>query len=213
MESAVLTIRKSVFTGIVLSVFTLTGCAHVHIPSFWKSSPQTEEAVDSKPQKKQKFIKNAYVSEGQIVAPRELERGRKIAVIPFYPGPGVEAGGAAEKAALMIVKGISDVLDDPYDGQEPYFKITTAKTAGDADLVISGHINRMARSSTVGRWVLFKTKTVLSVSGRVSVAKTADPVIIFEEVEELRRCDDDYQQLGYQVGKNIGELIRSGILE
>lgn len=178
------------------------GCAH--IPFFGKSSHPTESAIESD-QESFPVAAEIYVEKGKIINAQRLRQGANVVVIPFKAGVNVAADDRLERVALMIVKGMADVFDG---GSEKRFQILTAEKVSDADLVVQGHVTNIQGPSKVRRWIMLKGFKVLRVEGEVVDKQTGETVAVF--TDEVKTKTENYKDLGYQIGGNIGSFILSG---
>ncbi len=100
---------------------------------------------------------------------------------------------------------------DDKTGKHAHFNILTAENSSEADLIAKGHITVMGRSSKLKRWARLSNKIKLSVEGKITDIQSGEAVVIFEDHAQAGAGEDDYKQLGYNIGKNIGRFILSGI--
>lgn len=185
----------------LLSTF---GCSHVNIPFLSKSSDQTSKAQPAP-------VLTEFVDEGLIVNAQKLKQGRNIAIIPFTAGVGAVSTDDLDRAALMIVKGVSDAFADDKTGKHAHFNLLTVENSKDADLVVKGHIIAMSEPSKFKKWTPLSNKRKLSVEGKITDIQSGETVVIFTDHEQAKAKDDGFKQLGYDIGKNIGRFILSGI--
>lgn len=195
----------------VMSFFVLSGCANLQIPFLGKSSNQAKIPDQSDSHEKEVLEPNEYVDKGRIVNAQRLKEGKNLAIIPFKAGVDVEANEELDKTALMIVKGISDAFAEDHTGKHAYFNILTAENSSEANLIAKGHIVKMTRLSKIRRWISFNRKKILSVSGKITDIKTGETVLIFTDHAESNVKSEEYRELGYRIGKNIGRFILSGV--
>ena len=198
----VLTMKKVAKAGCLISVFLMIGCAH--IPFIGTSSQSAKETMKSG-RLEPPLELNGFVVKGQIVDAGRLRQGKNIAVIPFKAGVGVEANEDLERIALMIVKGITDVFADD---QGTSFNILTAENSKEADFVIQGHVTNVKGPSRVSRWVLRKGQKTLSVDGKMIDAQTGKAIAVF--TDQVTSKTENYRDLGYRIGKDIGLYTLSG---
>lgn len=191
--------------------FLLNGCANLQIPFFGKKSQQSKSVEQSTPREQEALKSSEYVDEGRIVNAQRLKDGRNLAIVPFTAGVDVESTAELDKVALMIVKGVSDAFAEDHTGKHAHFNILTAENSSSANLIAKGHIMKMAQSSKTRQWVLLKRKKTLKVSGKIVDVKTGEAVLIFTDYVESKEKSEEFKELGYRIGKNIGRFILSGI--
>jgi len=201
--------EKAVKAVLFVSLFLMVGCAH--IPFIGKASQPSETVTKPQLKEQQTIESNDFVEKGQIVDASRLQQGHNLAIIPFKAGVDVEAGEELDRAALMVVKGISDAFADDHSGKHAHFKVLTAEDSQAADLIVQGHITDMIKPSKVGRWVLLKKGKKLGVEGKMIDAQTGEAVVIFSDHAKTSIRKEDHAPLGYRIGQNIGRLILSGI--
>lgn len=148
-----------------------------------------------------------FIQTGKIIAPQLLKKGGKIAIVPFTPGAGVEAGELSDKISLHIIKGISSILNERSD----LFEIVTAENANEAELIIEGRLTQLQHPSLVKKLFMTGRKKSLGVSGRVIVRKTDEKIAIFTDQRDTRKKDQDLNQLAETVGQDIGRFILSEV--
>lgn len=190
-------------------VGTMIGCGHLTIPFIGKKSDQSlagekvkNQLLDIQPAE--------FVDRGRIVNAEKLKQGRNIAIVPFTAGVGAESTDELNRVALMIIKGVVDAFADDKTGKHAYFNILMADDSKDADLIVSGHITAMGGPSKLKRWIPLSSKNKLSVEGKITDIQSGETVVIFSDYAQTE-TNDDYKQLGYDLGKNIGRFILSGI--
>ncbi|MCK5178887.1 MAG: hypothetical protein KAR32_05095 [Candidatus Omnitrophica bacterium] len=194
--------RKVVKAGCFIALFLMIGCAH--IPFLGKSSQPADDAVESSVPE-QSVELNDFVKKGQIVDAESLKQGKNIAVIPFKAGVGVEANEELDRIALMIVKGIADTFAD---AEGNLFNILTAENLEGADFIVQGHVTSVKGPSKVSRWVLLKGHKRLGIDGKMVDAQTGEAIAVF--ADQATSETENYKDLGYRIGKNIGLFILSG---
>jgi len=86
--------RANKCVSIVIALFLASGCS-------WIKASQ-----------KSSIKKTQYVRTGKIINASRLEQGGTLLILPFSAGEGVEANEKLDKSALMVVRGILDILDE-----------------------------------------------------------------------------------------------------
>lgn len=146
-----------------------------------------------------------FVRDGKVVDAKPLKDGGKIVVIPFKAGAGVEATDQLDQTALMLVKGLVDLLHK----EGAPFEVLTGENAADADFVIKGYVTKISKPSLVGRWILGNNRIGLDVEGRMVEARSGRPILVFAHGQKARAKEKDHKQLGYLVGEDIARFIAS----
>jgi hypothetical protein len=187
----------------------MIGCKH--IPFMGTSSKKSTEVAKPGQQEYAPLESGAFVVKGRIIDKQRLRRVQNIVVIPFSAGPGVEASEKLDKAALMIIRGISDSFDKDERRRERHFSVLTAGDSQESDLIIKGHITAMKAPSKIKRWVLLKGEKRLGVEGKMIAPDTGEAIIIFTDHAETSAKEEDYRLLGYRIGRNIGRFILYGV--
>lgn len=200
---------KKKFVKILSFVFVLSfvGCGHLNIPFI--GNQINDEEVSGRAETA--LISTDFVDEGRIVNAEKLKQGRNIAIIPFTAGQSAESTDELDRVALMIIKGVADAFADDKTGKHAHFNILTAERSSEADLMVKGHITTMGKSSRLKRWLLLSNKIKLSVEGKITDIQSGETIVIFTDHTRAGAGEDDYKQLGYDIGKNIGRFILSGI--
>ncbi len=146
-----------------------------------------------------------FIRDGKILDGQRVRAGGKLLIVPFTAGVGVAADVMLDKIALMIVKGIADVLKD----EASLFEVLVSENAQEADFVIRGHVTEMSNASRLRRWIPGNKKISLSVEGRMSDAGSRETLLVFTHGIKAPSDQEDYQQLGYRIGKDIGQFLIS----
>ena len=185
--------RNWTLGGCILVLWAAAGCSHVPFMGE-KTQPVPVEA-------------NAFVELGRIIDAQALKNGKGIAIVPFTAGVDVAATEEVDKAALMIIKGVSDVF-----GKAPgQFTVLTKENAETADFFIKGHVSDIQDFSKVGSWVLLKGQRSVSVEGKMINAQTGEAVLVFSDTQQTQENGEDHGRLGYLIGENVGHFILSGV--
>ena len=183
----------------------------MHMPIFGKSLDQASVVKELNVEGEQLLEKNNFINKGRIVDAKALQQKQKLAIMPFKAGANVEASDELDRVALMIIKGISDAFLRSQDGNHGHFQILTAENFSEADLIVRGHITDLISPSKIRRLLPLKAKKTLGVAGKILKSETGEVVLIFNDREASDDTQDDYSQIGYRIGKNIGEFILSGL--
>jgi len=206
-----LIINRRIKLVYIIILFVFVGCSQIQVPFFGKSTEQSNNVVTSDHNDHQAIESNTFVVKGSVINAKRLQQGKNIAIIPFKAGVNVEATYKLDRTALMIVKGISDAFDEDKNGKHAHFNILTADDSDNADLIVRGHITKMGELSKLRRWVLLKRKKMLSVDGKIFDVQTGEAVLTFDDYTDTSAKSEDYTDLGYRIGNNIGQYILSSI--
>lgn len=205
--------KRNSDTAFFVLLLLVAGCANINIPFVGKSSEQSKAVNKTDLPEKPSLEPSAFVEDGRIINAQRLQQGQNIVIIPFKAGVGVEATEELDKAALMLVKGISDAFGNDPRGEQNKFNILTAESVKEAEFIIQGHITDQRGSPKIKKWVLLKGTKTLGVEGKMTDAQTGETIAIFSDHAKTSMRKEDYKQLGYRIGKNIGQFILSGIPE
>ena len=146
-----------------------------------------------------------FVKTGIIVDAERIKKGGNLLIIPFKAGENVELNDQIDKAALRIVKGISESLIDG----DSNFKILLAHNADEADIIIKGFITEFGTVPKWKKWGPFKKKISLRIEGKMIDLKSQNTVCVFQDSRTTSKKEDDHNSLGLTIGRNIGQFILS----
>lgn len=146
-----------------------------------------------------------FVAQGKVVNSQALGQGGRLLIVPFKAGAGVEANEELSRAALMIVKGVADVLQE----KDSSFEILSGGNASTADFILQGHVIRQKTPSRLGRWILRDRKIRMEVEGRLFNARSRETVLLFTHLREGVTAGGDAKELGYAIGEDLGRFILS----
>lgn len=149
-------------------------------------------------------MKTHPLPQGQkILNAERLQKGGRMVVVPFRAGVGVEATDELDKIALMIVKGVADLLKK----EGAHFEVMTGENADQADFLIQGHITHRAGASGLRRWIL-RSKTIeLGIEAKMMDIATQQTILVFTQRKETTKKARDYRELGYEIGEDLGRFI------
>ncbi|HOW36134.1 MAG TPA: hypothetical protein PL155_06955 [Candidatus Omnitrophota bacterium] len=145
------------------------------------------------------------VDEARVLDTAAFKSGGNLLIVPFRPGPGVEANDKMEKISLMAFKGIMETLGK---ARTP-FRILTNEDAENTDLVLKGHVTALGESRGVTKWVAGQEKSFLAIEGQMSDPETGKNVLVFSYREIVGLNQEDYQLMSYRIGQRVGEFILS----
>lgn len=150
---------------------------------------------------------NPFVQSGKIVSKEKLSIGGKLLIIPFSPGEDVAATSYMENVALMVVKGISEII---MESDSP-IEILMAHNSDMAQMIISGKVVRMSSTTGIKKWLLNKRRKSLSVQGKLVDRKTGQVIMYFSHERKTSGREGSFENIGLMIGKDIGRFILSGI--
>ncbi len=147
------------------------------------------------------------IESSQVVDPKRLKEGGKIAIIPFAAGADVEANEELDKIALMIIRGVSETLSDAHEN----LKVVFDEDAKTADFILEGHVTALTAPGTLDRWVMGNRKMELSVKGKLVDQKTQQLVAVFTDHKKSQNKGEDFRQLGFKIGQDIANFLLNGL--
>lgn len=147
----------------------------------------------------------SFIRDGKVLDAQRVRAGGKLLIVPFTAGVGVEADVLLDKIALMIVKGMAEVLKD----EASRFEVLVSENAQEADFVIRGHVTEMNKASRIRRWIPGNREISLGIEGQMTDAGNRETLLVFTHGIKARSDQEDYQQLGYRIGKDIGRFLLS----
>jgi hypothetical protein len=175
----------------IIFVISVTGCSW-----FQKGKPATPPPV--KPVSR--------VEGNRIIDAVRLSKGGKLLIKPFMAGIGVAATDELDKAALMIVKGVSLELMN----RKTPFEVLTAKNANEAELILSGHIVRKEESGRIRKWTFHGQEKILAVKGELVDVKTGRTVVLFNHTHTSTEEYATFRGMGEDIGQWLAKLLLSG---
>lgn len=176
------------FVVVLLVMTNFAGCSWIH----HKTTSLSDEEVQ-------------FVETGKIVDRARLKEGGKILIVPFKAGPNVEADEYLDKVSLMIVKGLTDILETS-DAQWQIIK--SSEEASQADLIIEGHVTALSKPSKMNRMVMQHKKN-LGVKGKMMDQKTGKTVLVFTDSKKTDSRKEDHKYLGFLIGQDVAKFILS----
>lgn len=177
--------KKYPFLFIFVLAFWSAGC-------FFKRSP--EHLVVEKPS-------YHYANAGSIHDITALQKGGRILVVPFTAGTGVAADPELDRIALNIIKGLADVLNENGSG----FRVITAEEATTADFLLKGHVTERTEPGKLRRWVMMGRTISLGVQAVMHDPQSRKELATFSYRRQVRQNERSFEELGYQIGRAIGE--------
>jgi len=147
------------------------------------------------------------IQKTRVVNSQRLREGGNVLMIPFRAGVGVEANEELDKIALSIIQGMADVF---VEHQAP-LKVLTAEDAYMADFVMEGYITTVGYKSKVRQWTLRENPIEISGDGIMMDQKTGADVFVFDENQKSTHKKETHKDLGYQLGRRLGDAILRGI--
>ena len=190
--------KENGFFAAIVILLLYPGCAWF-APT--QGSPGALDATQDRPGRV------AGVQTGKILDDQLLRQGGKVLIVPFKAGVNVAADDELDKIALMMVKGIAEALME----KGATFEILGPDRAREADFIVSGYVTGVGQSSRFSRWMFEKPCVSLQVEGRIIQAASQKNVAVFTDEERADSRKKDHKQLGYDIGKDIGRFILSGL--
>lgn len=188
-------------------VFYLTGCSWIKVPSWM---PFTHQKTGKVPEKKEAAVpvRSLAVDEGRMISPERLKDGGKILLVPFRAGKNVFVSDDLDKIAFRMMQGVSTALKD----NKPFFDILINLDESQPDFLIDGYFTVKKESSDfMAKWFFKKKKYVLGVEGKLMDTDTREVIAIFKETMTSSSPDEDFVFLGFRIGQNIGDFIRTSL--
>ena len=146
--------------------------------------------------------------EGKVLQKSSLLRGGRLLIVPFNPGVDVSADDAFGKTSLMMVKGISQTLQQ---SQSSPFTLLMANNADQANLFLKGHVVKMETKSTWGKWMTKKKYKVMAVNGKLIDQITGEDILLFHHTKEANTPAESWDDLALAVGEDIGNFILNNL--
>ena len=135
-------------------------------------------------------------------------RGGRLLIIPFNPGVQVTADDEFDKTSLMMVKGISQTLQQ--SSSSP-FTILMADNADQANLFLKGHVVKMETKSTWGKWMSKQKHKMMAVDGKLIDQITGQDILAFHHSKEASTPAESWNDLALAVGEDIGNFILNSL--
>ncbi len=140
----------------------------------------------------------------KVLQSERILKGGKLLIVPFTAGVNIEANEELKKVALMIVKGITEAIQEK---NESRFELLFFEEAGQAQLVIEGHITKLTSPSRISQMGLGDKKISLGVEGDMVDLETGEKILIFNDERKADRKTSTYQDLAYGIGRSIGNAL------
>jgi hypothetical protein len=200
---------KRSFLLLIFCVVSLSGCFSLKkfIPFTGKPSQPTQASQESLEQKELEEVKllesASSLKDARIVNVERFKEGGKLVILPLKAGVGVESNKELDKIALMIIKGVSEILERENG------KITVVFDDGaeDADLIMKGHIVERTVPGKMKKFVLMNKNIELGVEGKLIDRNTGETIVVFSDQQKTNLKEGNFLQLGYTIGQNIGQYI------
>ena len=149
-----------------------------------------------------------FLKVGKVIDAKRLRQGGKLLIVSFSAGAGVEATDQLDRVALMIVKGLADILKE---NSSP-FEILDSNNAREAEIVMSGHVTAFSAKADSNLLFLNGMKIYcLAVEGKIIDPASGEKILIFSDSKESRQKDEEAKDLGYRMGRDIGSFILSSM--
>ncbi len=144
---------------------------------------------------------------GKILEPEKLARGGKIVVLSFQAGEDVESTPELENLVLVIIKSVSDSLNDGTSR----FEIIPGSDAQTADFTMQGHILKFKKSGVFNKVVLRNKEISLAVKVKILDASSQKTVLIFEDDERSMQKNETEKDLAVRIGQDLAKFILSSV--
>ena len=173
-----------------------TGCSWLRQTS---GDPRKHPAMEILPEKAV-----ALIDDGREVDRRRLQQGGNVAIAPFKAGTNVEASAQTDKIALMILKGISETLQENSTSLKVVFPTEKKR----ADLIVEGHVTSLGKK-TRGLKLWRRAVASLAVEGDLVDPRTGKVILHFVHGKTAQQNGCDYRALGLAIGIDIAHFILS----
>ncbi|MBP9853663.1 MAG: hypothetical protein KBD53_02210 [Candidatus Omnitrophica bacterium] len=203
-----MTIRHvSVFFILILY---LAGCSWIKTPSWVPFTHKKNQEILQAPDTTV-AVKAIPVDEGQMLAPEKLQKGGKILLVPFQAGGNVAATDELDKISFRVMQGISRSFEY---SSKPNFKILINLEQSEPDFIIDGYFTVKKESSDfLSKWFFKKKKYVIGVEGKLMDANSKEVLAVFSDTVVSSSPQEDFINLGFKVGQNIGDFIRVSLTQ
>ena len=151
-------------------------------------------------------VDTRYVDEGRIVDADRLNQGGNLLIVPFLAGPGVESNERLDELSLRMVQGIVSELE----GNRPYFNILTNESKEQADFVLRGFFIDVGSMSKLKSWLPGINEKEIAIKGQMTPRGSDKPVLLFEDSISTTDKAQQYIDMSYALGQDLGRFIRSG---
>ncbi len=143
------------------------------------------------------------VSIGQVVDLSKIQKGGNLLIVPFRAGVGVEETTNLQKISLLIVKGISEVIEE----NNLPFTVLNASNAQSADLIMKGHVTRFSETGKTKKWLPTQKKVSFGIEGDIVDRETGNVILHFSHQKIAREKNEDIKSLALNVSRDVGFFI------
>ena len=145
----------------------------------------------------------SVILQGEVTRAERLAQGGGLLAVPFSAGVNVSADEELDRISLLIVKGFMEAFEE----KTSLLRLLTDKDAGEADLILKGHVTRKTGSRRFRVWP-FKAQTkVLGVEGEMVARETGERILTFRHEKKSRDAQSDFETLALELGKDIAKFV------
>lgn len=141
----------------------------------------------------------------KIFDAQSLADNKKILVLPFKAGKGIEANESLDAVSFMIIRGIYDIFKD---GQVKH-SVLSASEAQQAELIMRGYITKIKVPKAMGKWFGGEDSYELRVEASLIEKETGETIAVFKHQRESQAESQNLKFLGHFIGQDIGQIIIS----
>jgi hypothetical protein len=130
---------------------------------------------------------------GSLPNPSAFEKGGRLALGSFKPGPGAAADDETDELSSMIIKGIKDTLP----AANTHFTIP-ADDGQDSDFDLEGYIEDYGNKGHSSH---------LSVDGAIELRETGEKILLFQTSVMIDLKTQNPKTVAYRIGAAIAHFI------
>jgi hypothetical protein len=139
---------------------------------------------------------------GTILQPDRLAEGGRIQILPFSPGIFLPASEKADRAALLIMRGIMD----GFAASNGLFHVTSVQENAAPDLIMTG---RLTRFDLYGGWKRFfggQRSWIIELDGRV-IDRRGELTAVFSHTLRVPYTEMNETDFLLKAGQDIGIFL------
>ncbi len=133
------------------------------------------------------------VIRGSVINASAFEKGGKLVLGSFKPGPGAAADDETDQLSSMLIKGIKDTLP----GENTHFTFPQDNTQ-DSDCLLDGTIEDYGRRGHFSH---------LSVDGVIGLRDTGEKIFLFQTSAMINIKTQNPKTVAYRMGVAIAHFI------
>ncbi len=149
------------------------------------------------------FQDETFLDSYKIFDAAGLKKGKKILIIPFKAGRGIEANESLDSLSLMLIKGVHDGLKDKNDAHV----VLAAPEAETADLILKGYITRIQTPGKFGGLIGSEKPHSLTIEANLIDKKTGQMIAVFKQKKESLDPMQSLKHLAHFIGQDIAQSI------